>query len=293
MDCVFWVGFSGDIFAVKKIWSNVMKKINNRGELTTQQLITIIILIISFAVLMIFIFRLNLRGEATNKEICHNSVLLKEKTGGSLDCRTNYICISGGGKCEDFNSNQEIVKINMNPKLKEGEDKEQNIKNQIMKIIADEMADCWWMFGEGQVDYASFELTEKGRTLPYQCAICSSVKFNEEVSKLGNIDANFFTEFLKSNEKNKGTSYLYYLYKINDADKLKVEGINLASDYSVLTGFAKEGLGSKFFFAPWNFVKSFFVENQGAKVEYGAFPTIIKEQNKVSEIKCDKFLTKA
>ena len=250
MDCVFWVGFSGDIFAVKKIWSNVMKKINNRGELTTQQLITIIILIISFAVLMIFIFRLNLRGEATNKEICHNSVLLKEKTGGSLDCRTNYICMSGGGKCEDFNSNQEIVKINMNPKLKEGEDKEQNIKNQIMKAIADEMADCWWMFGEGQVDYASFELTEKGRTLPYQCAICSSVKFDlvlQNTFEKQTFTYNYLYDYLDLNEKSNSQTYLKYLYGVSDKSKaielakkdkvdIEKENLNLKERYSVITG---------------------------------------------------------
>ena len=117
-----------------------------KGELTTQQLITIIILIVSFGVLLFFIFRLNLGGDVTNKEICHNSVLMKSKSkigGSALDCRTNYICISGGEKCEGFSAT-DTVEIDMR-----GTDDDR--KKRVMKAIADEMADCWWMFGEGKV----------------------------------------------------------------------------------------------------------------------------------------------
>ena len=77
---------------------------NHKGELTTQQIVTLIILVVSFAVILFLIFRLNL-GETTQKEICHNSVLMKAKSlpgTGYLDCKTNYVCISGGGECDEF-----------------------------------------------------------------------------------------------------------------------------------------------------------------------------------------------
>lgn len=51
---------------------------NRKGELTTQQLVMLIILILSFAVILFFIFRLNLGG-TTNKEICHDSVVKKNQ----------------------------------------------------------------------------------------------------------------------------------------------------------------------------------------------------------------------
>jgi len=54
-----------------------------KAELTTQQIVTIIILIISFAVILFFIFRMNF-GEIEKKEICHNSVLAKAFLGGIL-----------------------------------------------------------------------------------------------------------------------------------------------------------------------------------------------------------------
>lgn len=188
-----------------------MVKINNkRGELTTQQIITLIILIVSFAIILFFIFRLNLGGETTNKEICHNSVLLKAKAkvgGSALDCTTSYICISGGEKCENFNSEQEVVEIDLNPELKEGETKESNIKNQVMGKIADEMADCWWMFGEGKVDYV-------GLSANYNCGICSSVQFGNDVQQIP-LDYKEFYEYLSKTKKDSSKTYLMYLYSKN------------------------------------------------------------------------------
>ena len=52
------------------------RKVNTRAELTTQQIVGLIILIISFVIILYFIFALNL-GETTDKEICHNSVALR------------------------------------------------------------------------------------------------------------------------------------------------------------------------------------------------------------------------
>src|SRR3989338_2930165 len=108
---------------------------NKKGELTTTQLVTIVVLIVSFIIILFLIFRLN-PGEQTNKEICHNSVVLKGKTSGfagSLDCRTNYLCISGGGDCQDASTSKIEV--------------DASNKNEIMEAIAKEMADCRYMFG--------------------------------------------------------------------------------------------------------------------------------------------------
>jgi len=196
-----------------------------KAELTTQQLITIIVLIVSFSVLLFFIFRLNLGGETTNKEICHNSVLLKSKQsfGGALDCRTNYICISGGDKCEDFSAT-DTVKIDMG----QGVD---YAKNQTIKAIADEMADCWWMFGEGKVIYA-----ESLSSL--NCAICSVVKFDKQIQdKVGEISSDNFYDYLLS-KKDESTTYIKYLYSVSEKKNLKfqIENIKTNEKYSIVTG---------------------------------------------------------
>ena len=84
-----------------------MKK---KAELTTKQLVTIIILITSFIIILFLFFRLNL-GPVNDKEICHNSVIMKSKSlpgQGALNCKTSYVCISGGGECEDFDEDEKI-----------------------------------------------------------------------------------------------------------------------------------------------------------------------------------------
>lgn len=131
---------------------------NKRGELTTKQLVTIIILVVSFTVILILLFRLNL-GEVSNKEICHNSVLMKAQStlgSGPLDCKTNYVCISGGGDCKGFNEDYKL---------------EAKTEKEIKNIIKNETADCEWMFSDGEFGWLD------GKN---HCAICSIIKFNSD-----------------------------------------------------------------------------------------------------------------
>ena len=177
-----------------------------KGELTTQQLVTIIILIVSFAVILFFIFRLDLGG-TNNKQICHNSVVLKSKTagfGGQLDCRTNYLCISGGGDCEDISPTQ-TVKVNPNS------------KKEIMEAIAEEMADCWWMFGEGEIDYLGFR-DEKQQG----CAICSVMAFDEKIREKTDEKISYedLFNYMEKNKRGEET-YFKYLYGVSSIEKLK------------------------------------------------------------------------
>jgi hypothetical protein len=202
-----------------------------KGELTTQQLVTIIILIISFVVILFLIFRIGF-GEETEKEICHNSVVLKAKTtslGGSLDCRTSYVCISGGGKCENFDSSiTKEISMSGTPA---------DIKSNISKAIADEMADCWWMFGEGEIDYLGTDF--KGT----HCAICSVIKFDERIQEVKAYEFSITYDdlygFLINNKKDQTQTYLQYLYNVGSLDKLpnKFSGeISTNERYSVITG---------------------------------------------------------
>jgi hypothetical protein len=211
---------------------------NRKAELTTKQLVTIIILIVSFIIILFLIFRLNLGG-TSDKEICHNSVILKGKTGGlvgALDCRTNYLCISGGKDCEGIPA-ASTLKIDM------GKSPEK-IKNEIMKALADEMSDCWWMFGEGKMDYAA-----PGTFTKVACSICSIVEFDEKLKDIS-ITYEEFYNYLKTTSKTTTQTYLQYLYATDTLDDF-VEGFNpdgylnnqieLDKKYFILTGLAEEG----------------------------------------------------
>jgi len=203
-----------------------------KGELTTQQIIILIIAITSFVVILFLLFRLNL-GETTDKELCHNSVIMKGKSGLTekiipLNCHTNYICITEDGTCEQM-TNPDIKKV--------------QTPDEIYRILADEMADCWWMFGEGKVNYVQKDLTGK-----LYCSICSQVAFDvsvkENIFDAGEIDKKEFYNYLK-NEKisGKDKTYLEYLYKTQDLSEIWKEDfgkINLDKQYYVMMGITSK-----------------------------------------------------
>jgi len=107
-----------------------MKK---KGEMTTQQIVTLVILIASFIVILFFILRLNL-GEETEKDVCHNSVITRGSSivpaaSVPLDCKRTYVCITKDGTCENMTTKNEI-------KVKD--------KKEIFIALANELSDCWW-----------------------------------------------------------------------------------------------------------------------------------------------------
>jgi hypothetical protein len=249
-----------------------MKIKNKKAEITTQQLIIIIILIASFAVILFFISRLNLKGISSESQICHNSVVMKAATEGfvgKLDCKTNYICISGGGKCDKISA---TTTIKVNPDNKE----------EIIKAIADEMVNCWWMFGEGEINYLG--ISDKEALASTTCAICSIIDFDDEIlEKNYKISYREFYEYLNENNKDESQSYLEYLYDSSNVDELK-EKVFLDIDnnfildnsqYAIVTGFKSGAL--------WGVVR------QG---NYIIYPSYLKLEQ-INLLGCSNFVTKA
>ena len=225
-----------------------MIKINEKkGEITTKQIVTLIILILSFSVILFLIFKLNL-GQITNEEICRNSVILKGQSAlgkGNLDCRTSYVCISGSGKgnCEGINPTKTIEVDVDSVKAKE----------QVMKALAEEMVSCWRQFGEGEINY--------GRKSPFEgpteYAICSTVAFDERVrGEVFYIGYDEFYDYLRRTKKTDSQSYLQYLYSTNILEGLDdeehfdfsfVDDIDTSRKYSIITGIDnKAGTAEKF-----------------------------------------------
>ena len=234
MGCFFWSGFSSIIFYASKVGDILMK--NKKGELTTQQIVMLIILITSFIVILFFIFRLDL-GKTTEKEICHNSVIMRGnsilgKTSPPLKCYRSYVCITEDGSCESMT----------NPEIKEVE-----TKDDIYEVLAEEMAECWWMFGEGKINYVGEDMFSK-----LYCSICSQIAFDDSSVKIfptGEIKKEEFYIYLNNNNYSEDEKYLTYFYGTNDLakiqDGLKKQNINFGSieitkQYFVLMGITSE-----------------------------------------------------
>ena len=188
-------------------------RIAKRGELTTQQIVILIILIASFAIILFLLFRLDI-GKETNAELCRNSVVLRGKSffpGETiqLKCYKTYKCITFDGSCEKLN-NPEVVKV----------------KNteEIYKELAGEMANCWHMFGEGKVNYLTGGDLKKNN----YCSICSDILFDDSLKEIpgledGKIDKNnLYYEYLSKNDVPYAkTNFLNYLFGANDAKQFR------------------------------------------------------------------------
>ena len=205
---------------------------NKKGELTTTQIIMIIVLIVSFIVILYFILRLNL-GSTSASEVCHNSIVISSKGSGifgGINCATGYVCISSGGTC------------NLNPTTTISVNS--NDKNAIMKAIADQMVNCWWMMGEGQESFSS-----PGSNA---CAICSIIGFDSNLQKQypNGISYKDLFDYLSTNNTDQdgiNQTYLTYIYGISDLQSL-LSGDSLtnslynsvtipfSSQYSVIVG---------------------------------------------------------
>ncbi len=185
---------------------------NRRGELTTQQIVILIVLLISFAVILFFLLRLNF-GESSEKEICHNSVIMKGNTplGSevSLNCQRTYVCLTKDGTCETMT----------NPNIEKVESIE-----EIYSVLANELADCWWMFGEGKIDYIGNKATEKN-----YCSICSQIAFDDSITEIeefstGEINKDEFYDYLSKTEIFEGSeTYAQYFFGTNDIASLVSE----------------------------------------------------------------------
>lgn len=172
---------------------------NKHGEITTQQIVLLIILLVSFAIILFLLFRLNIGGE-TEKELCHNSVVTRGSAvipadASPLKCSRTYLCITKDGSCEGL-TKPEVEKV--------------KTKEEVYQILADEMADCWWMFGEGEVNYVGKDFKSN-----LYCSICSQILLDDSLSEIegiqNNIDEKDFYEYLENQKISEEQTYLEYL----------------------------------------------------------------------------------
>ena len=158
-----------------------IKKQKKRAEMTSTQIVTMILLIAGFAIILYVFNQVGFTKEI-DREVCHESVILRMtlpdtlnlKNLPSLRCKTKKICITnnliGKGDCEkDLGDKYETIKISKDKKERE---------KQINAFIAQELADCWSMMGEGkgQIFTRNFINTRA-------CSICSRIAFDVELKE--------------------------------------------------------------------------------------------------------------
>ena len=228
---------------------------NKRGEVTSNHIVVLVILIISFAVILFLYWQFNWNPDI-DKQTCHESVILRASVPSLIDkkiiepplqCKTDKICISdkliGKGDCDDDFAGESYRTIRIRGDLEEK-------KEEIMRVYADALADCWWMMGEGKIDIFSREPTlEEFET---RCVICARIAIEKNL-KQEITQINDFSKFLEQN-KVPGKS-LTYLQFLTASQRVKFD---TTSNFEVIIPSIQQAI----MFQQWS--KSIFPETVGA-----------------------------
>jgi len=185
---------------------------NKKALLSLNSLIALILILLAGAVILYFVFIYSLDlSVASNVEACRESILIasqSKRVGNAplfpLNCPRKDLII----KKEDIVEDNQIV------------------QKKARKIIADAMAECFYMVGEGKVDpFSNFDHIGMGL-----CLVCKKIKFDESLKSFiedykdsSEFDPDehtikFTPEFLLNNIM-PGTSETYakYIYNVEDS----------------------------------------------------------------------------
>jgi len=118
-------------------------------------------------------------------------------------------------------------------------------KDETYQVLADAMVDCWWMFGEGKIEYV-----KRGWTHENYCSVCSQLAFDDSVENIedfedGEIDKDGFYDYLTQKKiSNKDLTYSEYFFGVKDISGLK----QLALEQHEIEGtFGKIGIDKQYY----------------------------------------------
>ena len=184
---------------------------NRKADLTTNQIISIIILIVSFAIILLFFFMLNIKGNI-DAESCRNSVVMRSSLPlgdkvVQLQCKTQEVCISKSGDCK--NIGKDAIKI-----------KATN-KEELLDVITDRIYNCHWQMGSGKLNFLPANFRETN-----YCAICDMIYFDEGIKDdkaLNKISVKDIFIALRNKKASEGTNnMLFDMYGMNSLDSFSI-----------------------------------------------------------------------
>ncbi len=147
----------------------------------------IIVLVIAGILLLVITNVLKGAGETADREACRTSVLLTEKSK-----------IAGYPVYNDLNCKTEVYDVKMTN------------EEEIYKFITYRMYDCWYQFGEGEVDFVSN--IDPGRSDEW-CWICSRIDFDENIQeKYSEISMEDFHNYLRTENIPLNEEQTFYEY---------------------------------------------------------------------------------
>ncbi len=192
-----------------------------KAEITSGQLVLMIILIISFVIIIYFLYSIYNWNPMIDKEACHQSIVFRSSVNWGvikaskiipLKCQTEKICMSmSKDDCLQVGKNSRN-----NPVTTVSLDKDTvNARQQVLDQIIESMRSCHEMLGEGQLLFMPNNVLggEKYWTGTNYCLICARIVLDEEArEKMNDISYAELYQTLGNKALPDKKSYLEYLH---------------------------------------------------------------------------------
>jgi len=206
----------------------IKDNMEKQGEFMSSKFVSIALLLIGFIIVML-IFPALLNEKEVDREICHDSVLLRGalpdnlnlKEVANLKCTTRKVCLTsktfGKGDCKDekgFEKGEyETIRVST------GED--------VNRFVARELAGCWSMMGNGEIQIFTRENSQKK-----SCVVCSRISFDKELKAELKNEVDGLGNYMLTHEvPNQNMSYFKYLTGSTPtefSENLRKEGLSLS-----------------------------------------------------------------
>jgi hypothetical protein len=216
-------------------------KLSRKGDLTSFQIISIVLAIAGFVVVLIFLSILfSDRGE-TDREVCRLSILTRAtapdviQANVPLKCKTEKICITTkllGGECSQFLGEENVRKVRV-----------KNNPREIEKLMAEQMYFCWSMMGQGELDlFGKASAQFLGSSGDSTCNICSRVAFADDVDN-STLEQINLDSYMRDNQVPLPGSQLTYLEAFtNKGTKTFGSAREIGNSLDVINSEAREKL---------------------------------------------------
>jgi hypothetical protein len=198
-------------------------KNNKRGELTSGQIVVIVILVISFAAIIFFYNALDF-GKQVDWDTCHASIIARGAarygeiielgpTSIPLKCKTEKYCVTDSknldGKCSGLpQTNDNKIKAQVIEKEKG------SLREQYIDFLSEQIYSCNKLLGEGDVNFLPTESWDKN-----YCLVCSRIEVDKRYQdQVGQVTYLELYKHMQEKVAPDGKSYLEHLGML-DAEK--------------------------------------------------------------------------
>ncbi len=193
------------------MWLSTMLKIKSKKGLGMEFIVTTSLLLISFFLIGGLLMRFVAKSSDAEAELlCQTSIAMRAKTASNIDWG------AGKGGLNLFESQVKTI-----PLICRTVDKKiSGSREQILRQVGDNMARCWWMFGEGRyeniLDSVNINLFPEVLGVsdfgPNQCFNCYTILINQNEISGGSITSGEIIEYLSKTVYGRvNKTYLDYI----------------------------------------------------------------------------------